>query len=76
MTAVLPPPVGKISKTGHTLCGLYEEWQTLRRSTNGGAVFLRKREFARWQALSRIFLSLGTPQCEGQATVQAAHASR
>ena len=75
MTAVLPPPAGKVSKGGYTLCSLYEEWQTLRRVTRSGAVF-RKREFARWQALSRVFLSVGTPQCEGQSTIQAAHASR
>jgi hypothetical protein len=76
MTAVLPPPSGRLSKTGYTLCGLYNEWQALRRTTNGGTVFLRGRDVARWQALSRIFLSVGTPQCEVPPTVEAAHASR
>ena len=76
MTAVLPPPSGRLSKTGYTLCGLYNEWQVLRRATNGGTVFLRGRDVARWQALSRIFLNVGTPQCEVLPTVQAAHASR
>jgi hypothetical protein len=74
MTAVLPPPSGKASKTGFTLCGLYDEWETLRRTTSGGTVFSHSRDVARWQALSRIFLSLGTPQCEGHSTVRAAHA--
>lgn len=76
MTAVLPPPSGKASKTGFTLCGLYDEWETLRRTTSGGTVFSRSRDVARWQALSRIFLSVGTPQCDVHSTVQAAHASR
>ena len=76
MTAVLPPPSGKVSKTGFTLCGLYDEWETLRRTTSGGMVFSRSRDVARWQALSRIFLSVGTPQCDVQPTVRAAHASR
>ncbi|HET7059629.1 MAG TPA: hypothetical protein VFI05_12870 [Nitrospiraceae bacterium] len=76
MTAVLPPPSGKISKTGYTLCGLYEEWQALRRTTSSGTVFLRGRDVARWQALSKIFLSVGTPQCEVLPVVRAAQASR
>lgn len=76
MTAVLPPPSGKLSKTGNTLCGLYDEWETLRRMTGGGTVFSRSRDVARWQALSRIFLSVGTPQCELRSAVQAARASR
>ncbi|WP_447983943.1 hypothetical protein [Nitrospira sp. Nam74] len=76
MSAVLPPPSGKVSKTGVTLCGLYEEWDTLRRTTNGGMVFSRSRDVARWQALSRLFLSLGTPQCEVPPTIRAAQASR
>jgi hypothetical protein len=76
MSAVLPPPSGKVSKTGFTLCGLYDEWDTLRRTTNGGMVFSRSRDVARWQALSRVFLSLGTPQCDVQPTIRAAHASR
>jgi hypothetical protein len=76
MTAVLPPPSGKASKAAFTLCGLYDEWETLRRTTSGGMVFSRSRDVARWQALSRIFLSVGTPQCEVQSTVQAAHAAR
>lgn len=76
LTAVLPPPSGKVPKTGFTLCGLYDEWETLRRTTSGGTMFSRSRDVARWQALSRIFLSVGTPQCEVHSTVQAAHASR
>lgn len=76
LTAVLPPPSGKVPKTGFTLCGLYDEWETLRRTTSVGTVFFRSRDVARWQALSRIFLSVGTPQCEINSTVQAAHASR
>jgi hypothetical protein len=76
MTAVLPPPSGKVSKTGSTLCGLYDEWETLRRITSGGTVFSRSRDVARWQALSRIFLSIDTPECEVHSTVRAAHASR
>ena len=76
MTAVLPPPSGKMSKTGYTLCGLYDEWQALRRSTRSGMVFQRVRDVARWQALSRMFLDVGTPQCEVLPVVQAAQASR
>lgn len=76
MIAVLPPPSGKISKTGYTLCGLYDEWQALRRTTRGGIVFQRGRDVARWQALSRMFLDVGTPQCEVLPVVQAAQASR
>ena len=76
MTAVLPPPSGRLSKTGYTLCGLYNEWQALRRATNGGTIFVRGRDFARWQALSRIFLNVGTPQCEVLTVVRAAQASR
>lgn len=76
MMAVLPPPFGKASKTGFTLCGLYDEWETLRRTTRGGTVFSRGRDVARWQALSRIFLSVGTPQCDMPSPVRAAHASR
>ncbi len=76
MTAILPPPSGKASKTGFTLCGLYDEWKTLRRTTSGGTVFSRSRDVARWQALSRIFLSVDTPQCEVHSTVRAAQASR
>ena len=74
MTAVLPPPSGKLSKNGYTLCGLYEEWQALRRITKGGMIFQRGRDVARWQALSRIFLSVGTPQCEIVPVVRAAQA--
>src|SRR3982750_2875952 len=29
IAAVLPPPAGKVRKNESTLCGLYEEWQTL-----------------------------------------------
>lgn len=76
MSAVLPPPSGKVLKTGLTLCELYDEWDTLRRTTNGGMVFSRSRDVARWQALSRLFLSLGTPQCQVQPTIRSAHASR
>jgi hypothetical protein len=76
MTAVLPPPSGKVSKTGFTLCGLYDEWEILRRTTNGGTVFSRSRDVSRWQALSRIFLSIDTPVCEVHSPVRAAHASR
>ena len=76
MSAILPPPSGKVSKVGFTLCGLYDEWDTLRRTTNGGMVFSHSRDVARWQALSRVFLSLGIPQCEVQPTIRAAHASR
>ena len=76
MTAVLPPPSGKLSKDGYTLCGLYDEWQALRRTTRGGMVFQRGRDVARWQALSRMFLDVGTPQCEVQPVVRAAQASR
>ena len=65
-----------VSADGFTLCGLYDEWETLRRTTSGGMVFSRSRDVARWQALSRIFLSVGTPQCDVQPTVRAAHASR
>jgi len=74
ITAVLPPPSGKLSKNGYTLCGLYEEWQALRRTTKGGMVFQRGRDVARWQALSRMFLSVGTPQCEIVSVVRAAQA--
>lgn len=76
MTAVLPPPSGKLSKTGYTLCGLYEEWQALRRTTSGGTVFTRGRDVTRWKALSKIFLSVGAPQCEAPPVVRAAQASR
>lgn len=76
MTAVLPPPSGKRSKTGYTLCGLYDEWQALRRTTSGGTVFPRGRDVARWQALSKMFLSVGTPQCEVVSEVRAAQAPR
>lgn len=76
MTAVLPPPAGKISKSDPTLCDLYEEWQILRRTTSGGSVFLHGRDLARWRALSRLFLTVGTPRCEGRLPVQAAHVSR
>ena len=76
MTAVLPPPSGKLSKNGYTLCGLYDEWQALRRTTKGGTVFQRGRDVARWQALSKMFLSVGTPQCETPPVVRAAQAPR
>lgn len=76
MTAVLPPPSRKSSKTGYTLCGLYDEWQTLRGTTKGGTVFQRARDVARWQALSRMFLHVGTPQCETLPVVRAAQASQ
>lgn len=72
MTAVLPPPSGKLPKNGYTLCGLYEEWQALRRTTKGGTVFQRGRDVARWQALSRIFLNVGTPRCEIVPVMRAA----
>lgn len=76
MTAVLPPPSVKVSKTGFTLCGLYDEWEALRRTTSGGTVFSRSRDVVRWQALSRIFLSIGIPQCDVHSPVRAAQASR
>ena len=76
ITAVLPPPSGKVPKNGSTLCGLYDEWQTLRRMTNGGVMFQRGRDVTRWQALSRIFQYIDPPQCDVEPTVRAAHASR
>lgn len=76
MTAVLPPPSGKLSKKGYTLCGLYDEWATLRQTTSGGTVFSHSRDVARWEALSRIFLSIGTPHCDVPSAVRAAQASR
>ena len=76
LTAVLPPPSGTPSKRGATLCGLYDEWVALRHTTSGGTVFSHGRDVARWEALSRIFLSIGTPQCDIHSAVQAAQASR
>jgi hypothetical protein len=76
MTAVLPPPSGKMSNAIYTVCGLYDEWQALRRTTSGGVVFLRGRDVARWQALSKMFLSVGTSECEVLPMVRAAQASR
>jgi hypothetical protein len=76
ITAVLPPPAGKISKNGQTLCGLYDEWHVLRHATNGGTVFHRGRDVARWQALSRLFQYIDAPQCDVASTVRSAQASR
>lgn len=72
MTAILPPPGGKVVKTAPTLCALYNEWQTLRRTTNSGTVLVGKRDFSRWQALSRLFADVGIPQCAAPSSIQSA----
>lgn len=72
MTAILPPPGGKAAKAAPTLCALFNEWQTLRRTTNNGTVLARKRDFSRWQALSRLFADVGMPQCAVPSSIQSA----